>query len=416
MKPIFTSLTPNAQASDVWFALAALTAPGSWIRGKSIAELENTLAKFLGLAHVYTFDSGRTGLYAILKALNLQAGDEVLLQAYTCVAVPDPVLWAGAKPIYVDCEAETLTMSAADLEKKITPKSKVLIIQHTFGFPADLEKLMKIAKEHKLFVIEDCAHALGATYQGKQVGTFGDASFFSFGRDKVISCTFGGAVATGNTEFATKLERFANSLPYPGVGWIARQLLHPAIIGLSKSLFNILWLGKMLLYLSKVAGLTPLAVYAAEKKGGRPPFAFHRLANALASAAGRQLERLKKFNQHRVQIAQSYEVGLRKIPFGRQRALPGSAPIYLRYTIRHPKAAEILATAKKKNIFLGDWYTTAVAPTGVSYQAIGYDPKTCPNAEGAAAQSLNLPTDIHITEKEVERIINFISGFPPSRE
>ena len=205
MKPIFTSLTPNAQAGDIFLNLFLLTSPGLWQRGKSITELEDEFRKFLGTEYVFSFDSGRTSLFSILKALHLEQGSEVLLQSYTCVAVPDPVLWAGLTPVYVDIEKETLNMSAADLEKKITFKSKVLIIQHTFGFPADIEKLIQIAKSKGLFVIEDCAHALGATYSSssspeasKPVGSFGDAAFFSFGRDKAISSTFGSVVVTKN--------------------------------------------------------------------------------------------------------------------------------------------------------------------------------------------------------------------------
>ena len=88
-----------------------------------------------------------------------------------------------------------------------------------------------------------------------------------------------------------------------------------------------------------------------------------------------------------------------------------SQPIYLRYVIRHPKRDEILAAAKKQNIHFGDWYSTGVAPVDVDYASIKYDPKTCPNAELAASQTLNLPTDIHITEADAERIIKFLAAW-----
>lgn len=406
MKPIFTGLTPNAQADDIIVNLLLLTAPALWQKGKSIVELEHAFRNFFGHEYVFSFDSGRTSLFSILKSLNLQSGAEVLLQAYTCVAVPDPVLWAGFTPIYVDCDKETLNMSAEYLEKKITPKSKVLIIQHTFGFPADIEKLMAIAKAHNLFVIEDCAHALGAKYNGKLVGTFGDAAFFSFGRDKVISSTFGGIAITRNKDLAVNLRHIEQSFKFPRRGWIAKQLAHPHIMAKGKILYNILNLGKIHIYLAKKLGLTTPAVYPTEKTGGKPPFVFHRLANALAAVALKQFRKLGKFNDHRRKIAMLYEVGLPTM--AKQRALPDTEPIYLRYVIMHPKRDEIIAEAKKQNIFLGDWYTTAIAPVGVNYDAIKYDPATCPNAEAAARETLNLPTDIHISEKDAERIIKFL--------
>ena len=117
-------------------------------------------------------------------------GDEVLVQAFTCVAVPNSVLWAQATPVYADIDA-TLNIDPIDVEKKITNRTKAIIVQHTFGIPADMDALVALAKKHNILLIEDCAHSLGATYKGKKVGTFGDAAFFSFGRDKVVSSVFG---------------------------------------------------------------------------------------------------------------------------------------------------------------------------------------------------------------------------------
>lgn len=407
MRPIFTSLTPNAQGKDIALNIALLAAPGLWARGREASDFEHAVSAYLKVPYVFAFASGRTGLFSILKANHqLTEGDEVLLQAYTCVAVPDPILWAGLKPVYVDCDKETLNMSASDLEKKITPKSKVLIIQHTFGFPADMEKLLAVAKNHNLFVIEDCAHALGATYKGKLAGTFGDAAFFSFGRDKTISSTFGGIVVTSHKELAVNLGHIERSYPYPSRPWIAQQLLHPILMSIAKSLYRV-GLGKPFLYMAKTLGLTSKAVYPEEKIGKRPGFVLKRLANALACAAHRQFDRLELFNTRRRAIAALYDSELSH--FTRQKTLEGTEPMFLRYTLRHPKAQEIREAAKKENIYLGDWYTTAIAPVGVDYAAIQYNPSLCPTAEQAARESLNLPTDIHITPQDAKRIINFLN-------
>lgn len=115
----------------------------------------------------------------------------MILQAYTCVSVSNAIIATGAKPIYVDIDAQTLNINPQLIEKHITQKTKAIIVQHTFGIPADIHAIQSIVKKHQLFFIEDCAHALGAQYKEKMVGSFGDIAVYSFGRDKVISSVNG---------------------------------------------------------------------------------------------------------------------------------------------------------------------------------------------------------------------------------
>lgn len=420
MKPIFTSLAPNTESDDVRLATKIMAQPWRWISGGAAPELENKFRAWLPARHAISFSSGRSALYAILKTLGLQAGDEVLLQAYTCVAVPNSVIWTGAKPIYVDCEEDTFNMSPADLKEKITPQSRALIIQHTFGLPAKLDELLDIAKKHRLFVIEDCAHALGSVYHGQNVGTFGNASFFSFGRDKVISSVFGGMAATNNAEFAIKLGKIRASWEYPSIFWIQQQLSHPIALSNAKATYGLLGLGKLTLAGSKQLHLISKAVYGTEKRGGKPSFVERKMPNALALLAVHQFGKLEKFNEHRKGIAKLYTAKLHNI--GASPALRsgrGPAPIlqlpsdnsdhiYLRYTIRTVKARELLQAAKREKIFLGDWYRQPIAPEGVNYNAIRYTPGACPTAEKLASASVNLPTDIHITDSAVGRIVELV--------
>ncbi|MBI2552603.1 aminotransferase class I/II-fold pyridoxal phosphate-dependent enzyme [Candidatus Uhrbacteria bacterium] len=416
-KLIFTALAPNTQWDDVWLALRLICAPWRWRRGEAVAALEAQFRAWLPAQHAYACVSGRSGLYAILKALALPPETEVLLQAYTCVAVPDPILWAGAKPVYVDCEVETFNMLPEDLERKITPRARVVIVQHTFGLPANLDALLTIARKHGLFVIEDCAHALGATYHGQRVGTFGDAAFFSFGRDKVISSVFGGLVVTSDNVVAQRIKNTQQGWKYPSGWWTFQQLLHPLITAKAKFLWRVFGLGKLILAIAKICHLTSKAVYGLEKSGGKPSFIEKRLPNALAQLTLHQFKKLEKFNAHRRKIADVYNTQLLKNPHlisplsrGRTRG-SYDGHIYLRYTMLTPKATQILAAAKQQNIFLGDWYRTPIAPEGVDYGAVGYTLGSCPVAEKLARESVNLPTDIHIGEQEVNRIVVFLTHF-----
>jgi len=407
-KPILTSLSPNVQSDDIKLALKLLFKPKNWIEGAALLELEGKFSKLLGAQSAVSFSSGRACLYAILSSLDLTAQNEVLMQAYTCVAVADPIIWIGAKPIYIDCEEGSFNMSPADLERKITPQSKVLIIQHTFGAPAKIDELAAIAKKHNLFVIEDCAHSLGSTYKNKLTGTFGDASFFSLGRDKVISSVFGGMVVTNNSELAQKIRNLQNKLTRPKNTWVIQQLLHPLITELAHTTYNWLNLGKIIMKICKTFRLTSLEVEPIEKLGGKPKFTDYRMPNALAELALLQLNKLEKYNRHRQTIAAIYQQKLINLPITLPITNPETKSIFLRFTILTQEPQKITALAKKENIILGNWYQTPIAPSNVNYQKIYYNTGSCPNAEAHARKTLNLPTDIHTTPEDATRITKLI--------
>ena len=384
-KTIFTSLSPNVEADDIKLALKLLFTPWKWKTGDCVNTLEQKFKKYLDVKYGTSFVSGRGCLLAILKSLNLNSENEVLLQAYTCVAVPAPVLWVGAKPIYVDIEEDTFNMDPEDLRKKITPKSKVLIIQHTFGRPAKTDELVQIAKEYNLFVIEDCAHIINS-----EIGQKGDVAFFSFGRDKVISSVFGGMVTTNNQELAQKIDKIHTQSSYPDLIWIKKQLLHPVITSFAKKTYNVLSIGKLAMFLSKKLHILTKAVQAEEKTGGQPEFLSKKMPNALACLALNQFNKLDKINNHRKNLAKIY---------GAQ-----DDNAYLRYTVQVDNPQELIQRAKQQNILLDDWYCPNIAPRGVDNNAISYKEGSCPVAEAVAKKSINLPINIQITESDAKKI------------
>jgi perosamine synthetase len=407
-RTLFTSLSPNLEWDDVWCAVRQLIRPWRWQEERATKTLEDKFRTWFVAPFAFAFASGRTCLYAILQTLNLHAEDEVLLQAYTCVAVPNPILWTGAKPVYVDCDPKTLTLSLEDLRRKITTRSKVLIIQHTLGQAAHLNELLALAREHHLFVIEDCAHALGGRYNGQLLGSFGDASFFSFGRDKVLSSVFGGMLLVKDNVLAGKIQSYQASLPFPRTIWVMQQLLHPLLTGFAKATYDF-GLGKILLAFGRKTHLISQPVEPQEKQGQAPSFAYHRLSGALSPLACHQLTKLERFHAHRIKLAQKYAEALRERACKLPEPVENSTPAWLRYTIQTPRAVEIRAEAKREGIYLGDWYTTSIAPQGVDYTKVCYD--SCPTAEQIARETVNLPTDIHITSEDADRIIHFMYRF-----
>lgn len=416
-KPIFVSISPNAQADDVWLAFKLLFQPWKWIEGDAIAKFTAEFQKHIGAKYVFMFDSGRTSLYAIIRALNLQKGDEVLVQAFTCTAAVNPILWVDAKPVYVDIEPDTYNMSPDDLERKITQKSKALIIQHTFGLSADLDRLLSIAKKNKLIVIEDVAHALGAEYNGKKLGTFGDAAFFSFGRYKIISAVFAGVAATNNPSIGKNLEKFYKDCKAPAKYWVFQQLFHPVFLAKAKPFYNIFSLGKAAVVIARKLKLISLSVYSEEKSGGHPGFGPSRVPNALAILGLNQLKKLEKFNDRRVEMARIYEKELEKnknilLP----RILTGARPVFLNFPIQASdgdSAYKLIGQGRRQEgIYLENWPNKKViGPSGTDLAKLQYQIGSCPIAEAVAPRVITLPTTPHTTDADALRVTALINNF-----
>jgi len=413
-RPISISLSPNVEKEDLRLALSLIIRPWLWKKGKAANQLEEEFKKYLGVKYAFSFNSGRSSFFAILKALSeaegLKSGDEVLLQAFTCNAVPNPILWAGLNPVYVDCNKDDFNINVNDLKSKINIKSRVVVVQHTFGLPADMDKIRAICGEYNLILIEDCAHSLGAEYKGLKVGAYSKAAFFSFSRDKVISSVYGGIAVTNDEETAKSLRQAQIDFGQPSYFWVFQQLLHPLLLNyIILPIYNFLDLGKILLVISQWSHVLSKAVSWQEKRGERPDYFPKVLPNALAALALSQIHKLDKFNDHRQKLAEYYYSNLAETDFEMPKKFVDRKNIYLRFALRHNKAHEIIYDAwHKQNILLGDWYTTPIAPFDTKIEEIKYVKGSCKNAEELAKITLNLPTHVNILQKDAERIVNFL--------
>ncbi len=415
-KPISISLSPNTEKDDIRLALRLLFQPQRWKTMESVLSIEEEFKEYLGIKHAFSFNSGRSALMAILNSLELQANDEVLLQVFTCNAAVNPIIWSGLKPIFVDCHEKTFNIDIDDLKKKIGPKSKAVIVQHTFGLPADMEEILEICRQNNLILIEDCAHSLGAEYKGKQVGTFGRAAFFSFSRDKVISSVYGGMAITNDEGLAEKLKKYQIETKSPHNYWIFQQLLHPILMNyLILPAYSFLRLGKSLLSVFQWFQILSKAVHWKEKRGRKPGYFPKQLPNALAILALNQFKKLEKFNQHRKEIAQFYYNEIKRTCPEFIQGLPLSPDnrkqIFLRFTIKHPKARQIIKKAWQKNLLIGDWYTIPIAPHDTKLDKMQYEAGSCPKAEKLAQITFNLPTHINISKEEAKKIIEFLKVY-----
>ncbi len=406
-RPISISLSPNTEKDDIRLALKLLFQCWKWRKGTAIQELENEFRKYFGVKYAFAFNSGRSGSMATLNSLELSRGDEILLQAFTCNAAVNPIIWKGLKPVFVDCDEQTFNVDVEDLKHKITPRSRVAVVQHTFGLPANMDEISKICQENNLILIEDCAHSLGARYQGKKVGLFGRAAFFSFSRDKIISSVYGGMVITNDDELARKIKEFQENCGYPFCYWIFQQLLHPVLMNyLILPTYRIF--GKYFLILCQIFRVLSKAVHWKEKRGEKPSYFPKRMPNALAILALNQFRKLERFNKHRKKIADFYFQALKNFSFELPQIPQGREHIFLRFTLRHSKAHQIIKKAWRKNLLIGDWYTAPIAPDDTQLDEVGYQPGTCPKAEKLSRVTLNLPTHINISKVDAEKIVIFL--------
>jgi len=171
---------------------------------------EKKFSKYINARLSIAVNQGRSALLLALKILKVTKGDEVIVQSLICQVVIDAILEVGATPILVDNLIEDYNISPSQIRKKITPKTKVIIATHLYGVPCNIEEISTIARENNCYLIEDCAHSLGAKYAGKKVGTFGDLSFFSFNFDKPLSTGDGGMLVINNKHLIEEAKSIIN--------------------------------------------------------------------------------------------------------------------------------------------------------------------------------------------------------------
>ncbi len=179
--------------------------------GPAIAEFQKLMAKLHGNKYAFAVNSGTAALHCAIVALALQKDDEVIVPALANIADCSVVAQEGGEPIFVDIDPEDFNIDPTKIEEKITSKTKAIIVVHMYGQPAKIDEIRRIADKHKLVLMEDCAQAAGAKYNGKYVGSFGDISCFSLYQTKHIICGEGGVVMTNNERYAQIITSIANN-------------------------------------------------------------------------------------------------------------------------------------------------------------------------------------------------------------
>jgi len=405
---VHISLSPNLEKDDLLTALSRLFFVWEWKGSKYLNKLKKMFADYFANDSIYFFNSGRSALFVFLKSLHLKIGDEVIMQSFTCNAVVNPILWAGGKPMYTDID-ETFNLDIQSLEKNITQNTKAIIVQNTFGIPARIDKILEIAKKHSILVIEDCAHALGATYKKQKVGTFGDVAFFSFGRDKVISSVYGGALMINNDLLKKNFENEYKNIQRPSVFWTLQQLLHPLITYVALGMYN--FGGKYVLFGAQKIHLLSKAVSKIENFGKKPQYLPCFLPDSLAALALNQFKKLDNLNLHRRNLARIYEKNFKDRDDVLYIEHYDEGTIWLRYPIMHSDADKIKKEAELRGMILGDWYREVIAPEGTNMETMNYQLGKNKTAEYVASKVLNLPTNIRTSQMEAQEVASLVKAY-----
>jgi dTDP-4-amino-4,6-dideoxygalactose transaminase len=211
---------PNTQQ-----LIAACARRGELIEGPAVAEFEAEFAQRHDGLHAVATSYGRMAFYYVLKALDLPPGSEVIFPALTFWVVPEMAKLLGLKPVFVDIDPATYNLNPKWIEQAITSRTRVVVPTHLYGLPCDMDRIMEIAGRRNLFVIEDCAHSLGAQYRGRPVGTSGDAAFFSFQTLKPLNTYGGGMALVRDAPLSRKVKDLARAEPWPNESQVNKKLL-----------------------------------------------------------------------------------------------------------------------------------------------------------------------------------------------
>lgn len=368
---------------------------------------QKKVKRLLGEREVFFYGSARSALYALLKSIEFEPGSEVILTGFTCDVVPNAVIQAGLQPVFADITPSTFCLSPESVKQRITSRTSALIIQHTFGVPADIDALLDIARQHDLYVIEDCAVSLGSRYKGKLTGIFGDASIFSFELSKIITSCRGGMlfVNTNKRQGIARHRAFYKAVPEQSMEYASNILFQ---LGMSGILYRpiIYNLGKYISSFMFKMGFFKQSTPFPETQAKISDNYMLKLSNQQASLLCRQWKKLDRICKNSQKISSNYyenlknTTGVKALPIKKNENLN-----LVRYPILFDHREELIRVFQNTGIELGMWFTAPISSPDINAELFGYAHGECPNAEEIADKICNLPTHLKVTTRDIIKII-----------
>ncbi|MBI1748507.1 MAG: DegT/DnrJ/EryC1/StrS aminotransferase family protein [Acidobacteria bacterium] len=380
---------------------------GRSVRGPAIRLFEKKFAEYHGARHAISASYGRMAFYYILRALNLPTGSEIIFPALTFWVVPEIARVCGLRPVFADINANTYNLDARALARAITPSTRAVVPTHLYGQPCDMAPILELARQNNLVVIEDCAHSLGAAYQGEKTGTMGHAAFFSFQMLKGLNTYGGGMALTNDNSLAAEIRALADAEPWPShkavlsnliSGYLKRAFISP--YGFTFSMF-------LAFYIASFFGHHDLTRFIWEKirpLHPLPPSYRRRYSNLQAVIGLKVLEVIDSLNAYSQLHAHRLTEGLKQIRSIRSpEILYETIPVYYQYCIRSSRPEELSHRAIRRGIDLETMHVDICNKLDL-FSAYA---TSCPVAE-ATAETLQLPVYSSLSTEDIERIIYVI--------
>lgn len=359
-------------------------------------------------ARAFGYCSGRAALRALLQAAKLQAGDEVIVCGFTCLAVPEAVIYAKATPVYADLAADEWSSGVEQILAVATERTRAVIVQHTFGIPAPTAAIAELAKQRDWLLIEDCALALASENQSEPLGRSGDAAIFSFEMTKTVTAGWGGMAIVRNSELAGAVQASYAREAEIGTAELLREFLQVLLSTLlfPAAVFGVARYVVAALYRSRVFRMSGRPLGAVAPQGWS-----YRLPRFHASLIHAQLGRLGRIAERSEQIVASYRRWLERR--GRPDVSgPRRAGIsLLRFPLLADDPARLCAWTAAHGFELGRWFDAPVAPMPDPPARINYSWGQCPRAESVARRVVNLPLHLRMTDADVERLMAVLDAY-----
>ncbi len=338
--------------------------------GPKLVEFERAIADYVGLPFAIAVNSGTSGLHLCVRALGIEEGDEVIVPSFTFIAAANAVVYERATPVFVDIDPITMNLDPEKIESAITPRTRAIMVVHTFGRPAPMRDIIRIAKKHGLLIIEDACEAVGAKYQGQKAGTFGNAGVFAFYPNKQITTGEGGMIVTHDERIAVRVRSLRNQGRGASGEWFEHEELG----------YN------------------------------------YRLSEMSCAIGIVQLKRLETILERRATIARIYEQKLAGLP---GLILPSTVNVGERvswfvYVVRlsdsftRQDRDEIVAELHNRGIGCGRYFAP-IHLQSFYRKSFGYEPGSLPNTERVAARTLALPFFNRITEAQIDKVCHALT-------
>ncbi|MCL2887774.1 MAG: DegT/DnrJ/EryC1/StrS family aminotransferase [Elusimicrobia bacterium] len=336
-----------------------------WLLGPETEAFEKEFAQMIGTKYAVSCSSGASAIQIALAAAGIGKGDEVITTPFTFVATTTSVSLTGANFIFADINPATYNIDAKDIKRKIAKKTKAILPVHLYGYPADMPEIMKIAKEHNLKVIEDCAQSHLAMCGGVMTGAISNAGAFSFYPSKNLgACGDAGAVTTNDEHIAD----------------LCRSLRH--------------------------SGRAKDKAYEYDHEGSTL-----RMDEVQAAILRVKMRHLKQWTENRNRVAALYAKNLRGIPITPPPQTPaGWSQSFYVYTIRAEKRDALMEHLKKNNIGCAVYYPVPLYKQPV-YKELNFKAEDYPHAERAAREVVSIPMFPEMTEEQVQRVCKVIRSF-----